>query len=71
MRKEKTAQEHPNYHTYLERAIDDGQAVLEGEGRNERLRYVEARHSERWADPLADGLRTAFEVAGQFGRRSP
>ncbi len=37
--------------THLERAIDDGHAKLTGEGKNERINYVAADHSERWADP--------------------
>jgi len=37
--------------TYLERALGDGYAEITGEGRNERIRYVAAEHSERWADP--------------------
>ena len=37
--------------TYLERALAEGLARLEGEGRNERIRYVAAAHWERWADP--------------------
>ena len=37
--------------TYLERALAEGLARLEGEGRNERIRYVAAEHWERWADP--------------------
>ena len=37
--------------TYLERALAEGLARLEGDGRNERIRYVAAAHWERWADP--------------------
>ena len=37
--------------TYLERAIVDGYARLEGEGRDERIHYLYANRSERWADP--------------------
>ena len=37
--------------TYLERAISDGYARLEGEGRDERIHYLYANRSERWADP--------------------
>jgi len=36
---------------FLERAIDDGHAEMIGEGKNERIRYIAADHSERWADP--------------------
>lgn len=38
-------------HSYTERAIADGHATLIGEGKSERIRYVSANHSERWADP--------------------
>ena len=37
--------------TYLARAIADGHAEITGEGRNERIRYMAANHSERWSDP--------------------
>ena len=37
--------------TYLARALADGHAAIAGEGRNERIHYVAAGHSERWADP--------------------
>ena len=37
--------------TPLDQAIADGRAQLTGEGRTERIRYVAANHSERWADP--------------------
>ena len=37
--------------TYLECALADGLAELSGEGRSERIRYVDADHSERWSDP--------------------
>jgi type I restriction enzyme M protein len=40
-----------NEKTYLEKAIEDGHAELTGEGKNERIRYKAANHSERWADP--------------------
>ena len=39
------------HQTYLDRALDDGYAVIAGEGRSERIRYIAADHSERWADP--------------------
>ena len=35
----------------LSRALDDGLAEITGEGRNERIRYITADHSERWSDP--------------------
>ena len=37
--------------SYLERAIVEGHAEISGEGKNERIKYVAANHSERWADP--------------------
>jgi type I restriction enzyme M protein len=37
--------------TFLERALADGYARFSGEGRTERIHYVAANHSERWADP--------------------
>ena len=37
--------------TYLERALADGYARLEGEGARERIRYGDAERSHRWADP--------------------
>ena len=37
--------------TFLARALADGHAVIAGEGRNERIHYLAADHSERWADP--------------------
>lgn len=36
---------------YLYRAFADGHVELTGEGKNERIRYVAADHSERWSDP--------------------
>ena len=41
----------PYRQTFLARALADGHAAIAGEGRNERIRYVAADHSERWADP--------------------
>ena len=37
--------------TFLARALADGRAAIAGEGRNERIRYLAAGHSECWADP--------------------
>ncbi len=37
--------------TFLERAIADGHAEITGEGKTERIHYIAADHSERWADP--------------------
>ena len=39
------------HQTFLARALADGHAEFTGEGRNERIHYVAAMHSERWADP--------------------
>ena len=36
---------------FLERALADGYARFSGEGRTERIHYVAANYSERWADP--------------------
>ena len=44
-------QEQPSRQTYLERAVADGRAAITGEGRNQRIRYIAADHSERWSDP--------------------
>jgi len=38
-------------HTYLERAFTDGIVEITGEGKAERIRYVNAGHTERWSDP--------------------
>ncbi len=37
--------------TFFERAFNDGHVKFSGEGRAERIHYVAANHSERWADP--------------------
>jgi len=37
--------------TYLEQAITDEHAKIEGEGKKERIYYLAADHSERWSDP--------------------
>ena len=39
-----------NHTTYLDRAIADGHAKIVGEGRNERIHYIAADHSEQWSD---------------------
>ena len=44
-------QEEPSRRTYLENALDDGHAEFLGEGRGERIHYIAADQSERWADP--------------------
>ena len=36
---------------YLKQAIADGLLEFMGEGKAERIRYIAADHSERWADP--------------------
>ncbi len=43
--------EAPGRQTYLDHAIDEGHAELTGDGRNQRIRYIAADHSERWSDP--------------------
>ena len=40
-----------HHQTYLARALADGHAEITGEGRNERIHYISAGHSERWSDP--------------------
>jgi len=37
--------------TYLERAIEDGHAKITGDGKTQRIHYIEASHSERYSDP--------------------
>ncbi len=37
--------------SYLQQAIEDGHAKMTGEGKNQRIHYLEAHHSERWSDP--------------------
>ena len=39
------------FQTFLARALADGHAEITGEGRNQRIHYLAADHSERWADP--------------------
>ena len=41
----------PYRQTFLARALADGHAEIAGEGRSERIHYIAAGHSERWADP--------------------
>ena len=36
---------------FLKHAINDGLVKFSGEGKNERIHYVHADHTERWADP--------------------
>ncbi len=37
--------------TFLQCATEDGLVKFSGEGKNERIHYLAANHSERWADP--------------------
>src|SRR5260363_102920 len=37
--------------SYLQQAIKDGHAKMTGEGKNQRIHYLEAHHSERWSAP--------------------
>lgn len=37
--------------TFLERAIEDGHAKITGDGKTQRIHYIEASHSERYSDP--------------------
>ena len=37
--------------TFLQRATEDGLVKFSGEGKNERIHYLAAKHAERWADP--------------------
>lgn len=43
----------PNRASYLKHAADDGLVKFTGEGKSERIHYVDGKHSERWADPEA------------------
>ncbi|MEJ7759562.1 MAG: type I restriction enzyme HsdR N-terminal domain-containing protein [Gemmatimonadaceae bacterium] len=54
--------------TYTERAIVDGLATISGEGKQERIRYSVANHSERWADP-EEKVRAEFwaELVYKYG----
>jgi type I restriction enzyme M protein len=36
---------------YLPQALTDGHARFTGEGKNEKIHYIDANHSERWSDP--------------------
>jgi type I restriction enzyme M protein len=42
---------HTNTKSFFERALSDGRVQITGEGKGERIRYVDADHSERWSDP--------------------
>ncbi|MDR0736405.1 MAG: type I restriction enzyme HsdR N-terminal domain-containing protein, partial [Zoogloeaceae bacterium] len=54
--------------SFLRRAFDDGLARLAGEGKTERIHYIAAGHSERWADP-EEKVRAAFwaELIYKYG----
>ena len=41
----------PTTETFLSRAMADGHAELTGEGKQQKIRYVAAGHTERYADP--------------------
>ena len=41
----------PTSETFLSRAIADAHAELTGEGKQQKIRYVAANHTERYADP--------------------
>ncbi|HEY9172074.1 MAG TPA: N-6 DNA methylase [Verrucomicrobiae bacterium] len=41
----------PTDQTFLSRAIADGHAELTGEGKQQKIRYIAADHTERYADP--------------------
>lgn len=43
----------------LKQAQRDGHIAFAGEGKNERIQYVHAKHSERWSDP-EEKVRAAF-----------
>src|SRR5260364_268367 len=48
---ENAAQKSMTNRSYLQQAIKDGHAKMTGEGKNQRIHYLEAHHSERWSDP--------------------
>lgn len=37
--------------TYLERAIQDGHAIFIGEGKQQKIKYIAANHTEKYIDP--------------------
>ena len=47
---------------FLKHAIADGLVKFSGEGKTERIHYIAADHSERWADPEE-------KVRAEFPRR--
>jgi type I restriction enzyme M protein len=54
--------------SFLQRAFDDGLARLVGEGKTERIHYLDVAHSERWSDP-EEKIRAAFwaELIYKYG----
>lgn len=46
---------------YLQQAIADGHIRFTGEGKNEKIHYVAANHSERWSDP-EEKIRASYFV---------
>ena len=56
---------------FLEYAIDDGLVTFSGEGKTERIHYVDAKHSERWNDP-EEKVRAELwaELIFKYGDRS-
>lgn len=51
----------PNNDTFFSRAIADGQAELTGEGKQQRIRYVAADRTDRFADP-EEQVRAEYSV---------
>ena len=47
--------------TFLKRAIADGHARITGGGKNQKISYVAAQHSERFSDP-AEPVHAEFWV---------
>ncbi|MBC8333410.1 MAG: hypothetical protein H8E28_15625 [Anaerolineae bacterium] len=45
---------------YLIQAIKDGHAIIEGEGKKQKITYLEVDHSERYSDP-EEQVRAEFE----------
>jgi type I restriction enzyme M protein len=37
--------------TFLQRAIQEGQAKFIGDGKNQQIHYIAANHKERFSDP--------------------
>ena len=47
--------------TYLQRALKDGYAKIEGEGKSQKITYLAVNHSEKYNDPEE-------KVRANFGR---